>query len=358
MSTGASARAAALLFDMSDRGLVAVAGEDRVRWLDGMVSNKVSALAPGPARSGCLAALLTPQGRIVAELRVLLRDDGFWLELARELVAPVVERLERYVIADDVALRDATGDRARLGLEGAGARACLARACRGALPALAADCIADVELAGVRVEVAAFGWSGEDAFQLFVPPRASDDVAAALAAAGAERAARAELEVLRVEAGVPATGSELSEDTLPDEANLGRAISTSKGCYTGQEVIARLRSRGGVKYRLVGIRPAAPGGALPGAGAAIERADGRRSGELSSRVESAAAGGAIGLGFVHRDDAEPGTELVCDGARVVVCALPFVAPASAALPNAGAPGVSGAPGPANARGGGGDDGGR
>jgi len=321
-------REGALLFDMGDRGLVEVSGGDRVRWLDGMVTNKVSALAPEPARSGCHAALLTPQGRIVAELRVLVRGERFWLELAGELVASVLARLDKYVIADDVALRDATSEVARLGLEGAQARACLERACGRALP-LERDCIEDVEIARATVAVAAFGWSGEDAYQLFATPATVAAVARALVDAGAERCDRSRLEVLRVEAGVPATGSELSEETLPDEARLGDAVSTSKGCYTGQEVIARLRSRGGVKYKLVGLRAGA-GGALPSPRATIARADGRRSGELTSRVESQAAGGAIALGFVHRDDASPGTELACDGQPVVVCELPFVALASRA----------------------------
>ena len=126
--------------------------------------------------------------------------------------------------------------------------------------------------------------------------------------------------MLRIEAGIPALVLELAEDTLPDEARIGHAISETKGCFTGQEVIARLRSHGGVKHRLVGLR----GQSLPEPGARIERLEGRATGELTSRCSSELAGGEIALGFVHRDDAEPGTRLRCGGREVVVSDLPFV----------------------------------
>ena len=126
--------------------------------------------------------------------------------------------------------------------------------------------------------------------------------------------------MMRIEAGIPAFGVELAEDTLPDEARIEHAISVTKGCYTGQEVIARLRSRGGVKHKLVGLR----GQGFPAPGARIERPDGKRTGELTSTASSELAGGEIALGFVHRDDAEPGTHLVCEGRDIVVNELPFV----------------------------------
>jgi folate-binding protein YgfZ len=316
------ARAAAVLFDMSERGAIAVTGDDCERWLGGMVSNDVAALSDDPARSGCYAALLTPQGRIVSDLHVLRRGDAYWLETRRDAVARVIERLERYVIADDVTLRDASDDHDRLALEGARAREVLAAAVGREL-AVAPQCVEDVEIAGHAVAVAAFGWSGEDAYQLFVPRGGGDDVARMLRDGhGAIEGSAQLLEVMRIESGVPALGVELAEDTLPDEARIGHAISERKGCYTGQEVIARLRSRGGVKHRLVGLR----GRGLPAPGARIERDDGRRTGELTSRATSELAGGEIALGFVGRDDAEPGTRLRCEGCELVVASLPFVEP--------------------------------
>jgi aminomethyltransferase len=310
---------------MPDRGSIVVTGEDRERWLGGMVSSDVAALSDAPERSGCYATLLTPQGRIVSDLHVLRRGEAYWLETRRDTVAHVIERLERYVIADDVTLRDASDDHDRLALEGARASAVLEAALGRALR-VAAHCVEDVELAGHAVAVAAFGWSGEQAYQLFVPRGAGASVAAALRAVdGVVDGDAALLEVMRIEAGIPALGVELGEDTLPDEARIGHAISDRKGCYTGQEVIARLRSRGGVKHLLVGLR----GRDLPAPGARIERADGGRTGELTSRAISELAGGEIALGFVRRDDAEPGTRLRCENRELVVTSLPFVEPRTA-----------------------------
>ncbi|MEE2664820.1 MAG: glycine cleavage T C-terminal barrel domain-containing protein [Myxococcota bacterium] len=319
MNTEAS-RAGAVLFEMSSRGTIAVSGNDRERWLGGMVSNDVAALVEDPGRSGCYAALLTPQGRIVADLHVLQRGDCYWLETRRDAVQPVIERLERYVIADDVQLRDASDEHARLALEGARARDVLG-ALLGRPVAVAPDCVEDAEIDGEAIAVAAFGWSGEEAFQLFAPSAAADRLSRTLLAAEGVVAGTAELlELMRVEAGIPELGAELAEDTLPDEARIGHAICDTKGCYTGQEVIARLRSRGGVKHRLVGLR----GRDLPAPGARIERANGKRTGELTSRARSDLVGGEIGLGFVHRDDAEAGTRLICEDREVVVSDLPFV----------------------------------
>ena len=319
-------REGAGLFEMSDRGLVEVSGGDRVRWLNGMVSNDVAVLDEASGQTGCYAALLTPQGRIVSDLHIVLRGDRFWLETAVGHVTRVIGRLEKYIFADDVELRDASADFARFGVEGACARANI-EAAAGAALVVKPDGFQEIEVAGAAVAVAAFGFSGEDAYQLLVAKPDAAAVVAALVDAGCVRAESSTLEMMRIEAGEPALGSELAEDTLPDEARIGRAISESKGCYTGQEVIARLRSRGGVKHLLVGLRSESDE-VLADPGSRIFRPDEKKSGELTSKVTSEAAGGEIALGFVHRDDAAPGTRLVCGDRGVVVCPLPFVELAS------------------------------
>jgi len=305
-------RRGAGLFRLEHRGLVAVAGADARRWLDGMVSGEVSALAPeGPTRH-CYAMLLTPIGRIVADLHVLALPAGFLLELEREAVAAVLARLERYVIADDVQLADATPEWVRMGLEGPAAPDVRARA----WPALAERGVVSAE----------YGWSGERAWQLFVPAAAAEAVRADLLEAGEAHglveAGLEALEILRIESGTPRLGAELGEEVLPPEARLDHAVSTTKGCYTGQEVIARIRSRGQVKHLLVGL--AFPGGTPPAPGDPIE-AGGRRIGEVTSAARSPRAG-AIALGFVSRPHDAPGTEVRVAGRAAVVAALPFVEP--------------------------------
>ncbi len=324
----AQVRGAAGLFRLAQRGVGEVSGGDRIRWLDGMVSNDVASLAAGPERSGCYAALLTPQGRIVSDLQVLLRPESLWIETERAALPGVLARLEKYVIADDVALRDASDELARLGIEGPRAPAIVADAL-GRAPELAADAGVDAQLGRVPVVVAAFGWSGEPAFQIYAPVAAEGAVVERLREAGRNEGlveADADvLEILRIEAGAPRLGAELDEEVLPAEARLERAISTTKGCYTGQEVVARLRSRGQVKHMLVGLRFEA--GEPPKAGAEVTELGGkaRQLGEVTSACESPQAG-AIALAFVRRPFDEPGTEVAVGPARARVAALPFVAP--------------------------------
>lgn len=309
-------RAGAGLFELPQRGVVRVSGGDALRWLNGMITADVAALdpaAPDTSAAHGYALLLTPIGRIVADLEVVARRDGFWLDVERAALGSVLARLAKYVIADDVALEDASAALARFGVEGPGAPALFERAAPG--------------LASVGAVVADFGWSGEAARQVFVPAARAGEALDVLRAAGGPDLVEGDaevLEVLRVEAGVPRTGFELGEDVLPPEARLERAISTQKGCYTGQEVIARIASRGQVKHLLVGLRLGA--GELPGRAAPIE-VDGRRSGEVTSAVRSALAG-AIALGFVGRGDAVPGTRVQVGGAEAEVDALPFVPPGS------------------------------
>jgi len=315
-------RSAAGLFDMSNRGVIVATGGDRVRWLDGMVSNDIGALAPGP-RSGCYATLLTPKGAIVADLHVLDRGDALWLELARDAVAGVIERLDRYIIADDVALEDASGRLHQLALEGPRARSIFALAVGRELELEPFAC-EDVEVAGVPVVAASFGWSGETGYRLLVPEPSWTDVEAALLDAGAgEGLVRGDaeaLEVLRIEAGIPLLGSELDESVLPDEARLDHAISSDKGCYVGQEIVARVRSRGQVNHLLVGLRFATD--ELPEIDTPLLAGE-RRSGEVTSVCRSPSEG-AIGLGYLRREHAEPGTSVRAGELEAVVTALPFV----------------------------------
>jgi folate-binding protein YgfZ len=325
----ARARARGALFALPDRGLVEVGGADRVRFLQGQLTQDVGDLGPAGPRSGCYALVLTPQGRIVSDLHVLARPGAVWLEMASEQVPAVLARLERYVIADDVELADRSSEQVRFGVEGPRAGAILEAAARRPLP-LAPDSALPASIAGAEVLVAAFGWSGEEARQVLAPAAAGEAVGAALgAAAAAEGAIIAGsdlLEVLRVEAGIPRAGAELGEDVLPAEAGLlARAVSFTKGCYTGQEVVARMASRGRMGHQLVGLVLEAPADApLPARGAPLTR-EAARVGEVTSAVWSPSAG-AIALGYVRTAHAETGTRLEVEGIGARVAPLPFVAP--------------------------------
>jgi folate-binding protein YgfZ len=312
----------ASLFRLPSRGVITVRGDDRQRWLDGMLTCNVKKLAPGDGAHGLL---LTPQGRIVAELHVLHRGEELWLETEASAIAAVVARLEKYVIADDVALADATPRWARLALEGDGALGAYVR-CGGAVPARPHG-VASAELAGVELVAARYGFTGAPALQLFAPRAREEAVVAALLAAGARLESAATLESRRIEAGTPWLGAELDESVLPAEARLdGVAVAADKGCYTGQEVVARMRSRGRLSHLLVGLRFA--GDALPERRSALSSERGA-VGSVTSAVRSPRFG-AIGLGFVQASLAEPGTRLRTPAGEATVVELPFEKEAGAA----------------------------
>jgi folate-binding protein YgfZ len=317
--------ARATLFALPERGVARVGGADRVRWLDGMLTNDVTALAPAGALTGCHALALTREGRIVAEVHVLARADELLLELEREAIAPLLAHLGRYVVADDVALADASGEFERLALEGPDAAAVLEAALGHALE-LAPDGSAEAKLAGATVLVADYSLSGLGGRQLLVPRGSGPAVAAALLEAGrdrgVERGDAAALEVLRVEHGVPRQGRELTPEVLPAEARMERAVSASKGCYTGQEVVTRMRTRGRVSHLLVGLR--FEGDALPAPGTEL-RAGERAVGSVTSSALSPRLG-PIGLGFVRQGEAAEGTVLRAGAPEARVSALPFPSP--------------------------------
>jgi folate-binding protein YgfZ len=325
MKAAEAVRLTAGLFRHAGRGLIEVRGADRERWLNGQLTNEVR-FELGGLRSGCYAFVLTPIGRIVADVHVLARPDCFWLETDGAAVSPLLARLEKYVIADDVELRDRSAWAGRLGLEGPRAARILAAAL-GAPLAIQPDSAREVRCASVEAVVAAFGWSGEAAFQWIVPGDGLPAVEAALREAG-ERLGlvagdAASLEVLRIEAGLPKFGTELDEEVLPAETGLlERAVSFTKGCYTGQEVVARMESRGRFKHRLVGL--AFEADSPPPPGVSVEFA-GRSVGAVTSSALSPRVG-AIALAYLRKPHDAPGTAVRAQGCHGRVVPLPFVVP--------------------------------
>ncbi len=308
-------------FRLPDRGVIAVRGGDRVRFLNGQITQDIEALAAAGPGAGGYAFVLTPQGRIVADLQLLIGEEEVWLECARSRVGPVVARLDRYLVADDVALVDESERWVRFGAEGPNAFALVPEA-----PALAPGHGVVAEIAGAPVQIVAAGWTGYPALQLWVETGAADAVERMLLERGLRHGlvpcSLPTLEMLRIEAGVPGE-AELDEDVLPAETGaLARAVSFEKGCYTGQEVVARMESRGRMAHRLVGLLR--PGGSAPLPVGGTLYAGDRKVGELTSSTVSSRFG-AIALGFVRSAHADPDTELRLEGETtpLVVHELPF-----------------------------------
>jgi folate-binding protein YgfZ len=311
---------------IADRRQIAVAGPDRASFLQGLLTNDIPALTAG---RGCYAAWLTPQGRMLTDLHVLESGDMILLDVPADTAEQAAERLEQFHFTEDVQIASLADSLRAVWLHGPGAPQMLdTLATRKAPPYNLAPYgewsqyqNARIEIAGASVVIARIDQLGVPGFAIYVDLPQEAALTQSLAAAGAVPATPSTLEAARVEAGYPIFGIDMTTDTIPLEAGIeDRAISLTKGCYVGQEVIIRVLHRGGgrVARRLVGLRVE---GAVPQRGAKIFTGDGEGGKEIGV-VTSAAQSprlGAIALGYVHRDFVEPGTALVVDGrpARVV-----------------------------------------
>ncbi|HVH17388.1 MAG TPA: aminomethyl transferase family protein, partial [Myxococcota bacterium] len=224
-----TARAAVL--DLGFRTLVRATGPDRTSFLQGMLTCDVAALRPGQVAHGLL---LTIQGRVTADVRVLATDDALLLDVDVRVRAAMLEALEKLLVADDVEFDD-PGPIAPIGLEGPGGSALLA-ACGIAAPA---DGHAEARVGGVAVRALRASEVRGPGVVLFAPADGAASVWDALVAAGATPCGMQALEARRIETGVPRVGVDMDGSTLALEVPVEDLISTTKGCYLGQEVVAR-----------------------------------------------------------------------------------------------------------------------
>ncbi|MFQ5926571.1 MAG: aminomethyltransferase family protein [Terriglobia bacterium] len=339
----AAVRGAAGVVDRSARGFVRVSGSDHRDFLQRMLSNEVKGLEPG---QGNYSTLLTTQGHLVADFYVWRRDDHILLDTHWSTRTRLRETLERYVIADDVALEDQSEQLTALAVEGPGAAAVLEAAGAQTVPGKEFNPAAvrlgkprtvpklrEVRGEQTPVQVAKVSETGGEGYVLIFLTEYAQNVWDALVAARAQHGAArgwkpvgwAALNVLRTEAGIPWYGVELGETTLPPEAGLeSRALSYTKGCYVGQEIIERIRSRGHVNRKLMGLLVA--GNSVPAAGTKL-LANGKEVGEITTAVHSPTLGRVLALGYVRRGHFTPGTRLEIPPASIAeVASLPFFRP--------------------------------
>jgi folate-binding protein YgfZ len=288
--------------DLGFRTLVSAIGPDRVEFLQGMLTNDVATLAAG---SGCVALLLTIQGRVVADVRVAALDEELRLDVDARVREAFLDALGRLIIADDVELVSPERAMALVGVEGPGAALVLGP------DAATLDAFAhrEVEVGGVGVRLVAGGELGAGSFTLHVPAADVTRVWDALVAGGALPCGMQALEARRVELGVPRVGVDMDDKTLAIELPVEPLISTTKGCYLGQEVVARGTSRGHANRRL---RALVLDGPVPPVGAALV-ADDREVGRLTTVVQAFGIGRPAALGLVRREHWDAGSELAVAG---------------------------------------------
>jgi folate-binding protein YgfZ len=323
----AAARRRAASVDRSDRGRIVVSGADRRSYLHGLLTNDITALGAG---QGCYAAYLTAQGRMIADLHVYELGDVVLLTMAGSVKDTVMAKLDHFIFAEDVQLGDVTATFAQIAVIGPDASRPAAQVVSGVTPQ-ALDALPEhgnlrAQFAGGAAIVVRVSDTGEPGFDIFVERPRAPELETALAANGVAPLDEATADAIRIESGIAAFGRDMDEDTIPLEAGIeSRAISFTKGCYVGQEVIIRVlhRGHGRVARRLVGI--AFDGTSVPAPGAAIHGGD-REVGRVTSSTHSPALQRPIALGYVQRDFVEPGTSVSAGGAAGTVVALPFVRP--------------------------------
>lgn len=308
-------RTAAGWLERADAGLLEVRGADRLSWLQGLLTNDVAILRPG---QGCYAAYLTPQGRMLSDLRVLVREQGCWLDVPQLSRDRVRDRFEMFIISEDVEVDDLGPRVARIGVHGPASAASLGAlleldgASAAGVAELAEHAHLSLQSPLGEVTVAGSRDLGGPGFDLYVARENRAALSARANAIGLLPIVSPAWDLCRVEAGRPAYGADMDEDTIPLEAGIeDRAISFTKGCYVGQEVIVRVRDRGHgrVARRLVGFVAASavgePGAPAVGPGDVFVAAD-REAGRVTSAAFSPSAGTTIGLGYVQRDLAVDG----------------------------------------------------
>jgi folate-binding protein YgfZ len=322
-----AAREAVAIFDTNWHTIVELSGPDRVRYLNAIVSNDVKTLGEG---RGTLALLLNPQGHILAELEIYALQDKLLVLSHASVRERTVATLDKFIIMDDVTLSDVTERFGRLAIEGPRAGTAIAEACGLALEGLSEHAIAEVQIDGVACQLIRHSHFGLPGAELIAPREHLSQLwknlrAGVVAQHGAAIGMRA-LNSLRLEAAIPWFPDDFNDTVIPHEAALEAThISFSKGCYTGQEIVERVRSRGQVNRRRVQLKfsAAEPPTALTrlyAKNAEDCSAESKEVGIVTSSAFSPAANTSIGMAYVRREHNASGTILDFNGGTATVSA--------------------------------------
>ena len=302
-------RETAAWIDVSGRGKIRVTGEDRARLLHAMTTNDVKRLTPG---QGCYAFFLSAQGRVMADVHVLCLEDALLLDTEAETAEKVYQHLDQFIIADDATLADETAVTATIALEGPAAAEVLKRAGAAAPEAVYSHAAWRSGLV-VRASLA-----GGEGFLIFAPVADKAAVIETLETAGAIEADGEALNVVRLEHGKARYGADITERYLTQETNQMHAVSFTKGCYLGQEIVERVRSRAQIHRRLLPLR--IEGSTPPEPGTKFQAGD-KDVAEVMSAAYSPALGHTVALAYV-RVDSNPGATLTSGGLTATVLPAP------------------------------------
>ena len=289
-----AARNACVLFDHPNRGVIEVRGQDRVPFLHNVLSNDIKSLAPG---TGVPACLLNAQAKIIANLNVLCFDEYVWLAFDYVLKDKLLEALNKLIIMEQVELVDKSDELKLISIHGPKAKELAQNLLKGPVPEKMLGHHTYKTVTAIRINLI-----GEVGYGFLLPKNQAASVLSTLAQIGKPlgliQIQAPTLELLRIEAGIPRYGVDFDESSIPLEAGLEKTVSFSKGCFPGQEILARLDSRGGVSKKLMGLE--VEGNGIPKKGDLITK-DGVEAGFITSAVFSPTLKKTIALGYLKKE---------------------------------------------------------
>jgi len=310
------------IYDLGFRTHISLTGNDRVRWLNGMVTNNIRDLAAG---QGVYAFLLNPQGHILGDLHAYNRGDSIIVETDRSQAEKILATFDHYIIMDDVEVANLGEQMTALGVAGPKARAILRSA--GIMipemqPLQIADAMCECDCDCVKCTVVRGEDAAHESYELWLAPSEVRKTWDALIAHSATPVGSEALELQRMVAGIPLYGVDIRERDLPQETEQARALNFNKGCYVGQEIVERIRSRGAVHRKFTGF--VAEGTGQIAVGAKIFAA-GKEVGEITSAASlpPAVREKPIALGYIRREIGVPGREVMIGETTAKVSELPF-----------------------------------
>lgn len=310
--------------DLGFRARISLTGSDRMRWLNGMVTNNVRDLAPG---RGLYAFLLNPQGRILGDMYAYNLGESLVVETDRSQVEKIVATFDHYIIMDDVEVTDISEKQTSLGLAGPRSRATLSavgievpelQPLQVITPRCNCDCDCDcMECTVIRGDDAT-----NESYEFWLAPKDVYKTWRALIGAGATPVGSEALEMQRIVLGIPLYGVDIRDRDLPQETEQARALNFNKGCYVGQEIVERIRSRGNVHRKFTGFLAEDSPAIAPGAKIL---SDEKEVGEITSVAVLHMSSGeqTVALGYIRREVGVPGREVTIGTAKASVIELPL-----------------------------------
>jgi folate-binding protein YgfZ len=297
-----------------EQTLTSLKGADRVRWLNGMVTNNIRDLAPG---NGVYAFVLTPQGQIRGDLYAFNRGESLVVEIERTQAETLLPLLRRYIIMDKVEVEDLSDRIAVIGAVGPQSTQVLA-----ALGLNTSELnplqFAELTWNAGPITLLRKDHPSVDSFEMWAPKEIASTILDALRQHGASEISDEALELFRVASGIPRINVDIREKTLPQETGQDRALNFNKGCYIGQEIVERIRARGSVHRAFAGFEVE---GTAPEPGAKIQ-SDGKEVGGITS-IAALPTDKVIALGILRKEYLSSEKQLVAGEAKLRVASLPF-----------------------------------